>query len=232
MTAQAAPFHAIIPSISTVNDFWPESKQLIAVPHDLQRTISSPTSAIYIGFNLLVALSASARWRSQSALFKQQSSWVSDICDELWHYFRRWTTGSNKRPLHDETIALYMQLVETFAVPELEPRDHSSTLRKAASMAISSVAHLIENLATSPMSDSNQTQLALMVTRLRYLAQPDVSQRSALDPRHETSKAFCTEMLKQSATIICKNTEVLSGLQKDLQVCATRYCMIHVVDSY
>ena len=232
VTVQATLFRASIPSISSLNEFWPESKQLIAAPHNLQRIISSPTSAISVGFNLLVALCALARQKSRNALFEQQSLWILDTCDELWHYFRRWTTGSHKRPLHDETITLYMQVVEMLAIPGSQPRYCSSGPGKAVLMSISCVARLIDSLATSPMSDTNQTQLALMVTRLCHLAQSQAPQKGVLDRRRQPSEVFDAEMLKQSARRICENTEVLPGLQKDLQVRATRHCLTHVVNMY
>ncbi|KAF2633644.1 hypothetical protein BU25DRAFT_381226 [Macroventuria anomochaeta] len=218
VTVRVEPFRIVIPSSSSLNEFWPESKQLIAVPHELQRTISSPTSAICVGLNLLVALCAPTRQKPWKVLFQQQYPWILDTCEELWHYFRRWNTGSDKRPLHDETIALYMQLVDTLAIPGSEPKDRFSDSGKAASISISSIARLIESLAISSMSDSNQTQLALMVTRLCHVAQIETPQESVLDRRRRPAKVFDTEPLKHSARRICENTEVLSGLQKDLQL--------------
>lgn len=158
--------------------------------------------------------------------------WALDTCDELWHYFRRWTTRSNKLPLYDETIALYMQLVEAMAVPETAQRDRALGLRKATLMAISSVACLIESLATSPMLESNQLQLALMVTRLYYFTHTEVPQRSVLDRWRQPGEMFDTDALKQSAKKISENVDLLSGLQKDLQVRATRCCLTHIANVY
>lgn len=184
--------------------------------------MTSPTSTIYIGLNILVALCTSTRQRPCNTLFEQQSLWILDTCDELWHYFQRWTTGPNKGPLHDETVAIYMQLVGAFASLDHEQTDFGPGSKKAALMAISSIARLVETLFTSPLSESNQTQLALLLTRLCHLAQPEAPRRSVLDRRRQPPEVFETESLSQNAKRICENSEVLSALQKDLQVWALR----------
>lgn len=214
------------PSISSINGFWSESKQLIAVPHDLQRTISSPNSAIYVGLSLLVALCDLTSRKARKSMFEQQYPWILDICEELWHYVRRWCTASDKRPTHDEIIALYMQLIDNLVIPGPETRDCFSSSVKASSISVNSIANLVESLATSPMSDSNQGQLALMMTRLCRAAQTGRPGGSVLGRRRQPSPVFDTESLKQSATRICENTEVLSGLHKDLQVCTHLHCVI------
>ncbi len=216
-------FRATVPSTSSLNDFWPESKQLIAVPHNLQRTISAPISAIYIGINILLALCTVSNQTSRNAIYEQQTMWALDICDELWYYFRRWTTGPTKPPLYDETMTIYMQLLEALAIPNNVHRDCALSLRKATLMTIGSVACLVESLAIPSMSECNQLQLALMVTRLYYSTQTEVSRGSLLDRRRQPVRTFDTDALKQSAKRICENSELLSGLQKDLQVCDTRY---------
>lgn len=216
------PFRISIPSISSLNDFWPESKQLIAVPHDLQTTISSPISTVYLGFNVIMALGSPVRRDTETSPFKQQSSWILDSCDELWHFFQRWTTGTNTHPLHDGTIALYMQLLETFAIPEPELKDRSPYLRKATSMAFSNVARLVESLATSPASENNQTQLALLITRLCQYTQLEATHISGPDVRHGLNRDPDANMLRLSAGRICEQTKVLTGLQKDLQVCTKK----------
>ena len=234
VSSRSTPFRIAIPSLNSLNEFWPESKQFVAVPHDLQRTIVSPISAMYIGLNLLMALCASARPRSRrdagSALFEQQYPWILDTCEEFWHYFRRWTTSSDRGPLHDETIMLYMQLMDTLTIPSSEPRNLFSNLSKAASASVSSVARLIETLATSSMSDGNQIQLALMVTRLCHVAQIETRQGSVFDRRRRPSHVSDTESLKQSARRICENTEVFFALQKDLQVSRAEYHVLYATN--
>lgn len=222
ISVRTTSFRTAIPSSSSLNEFWPESKQFVAVPHDLQKIISSPISAIYVGLNLLLALCTSTRQQSRSILFEQQYPWISDTGEELWHYFRRWSTA-DKRPLHDETVALYMQLVDTLAISGSEPEARFSSSGKAAAFATRSVAHLIESLATSPMSDSNQIQLALLLTRLCNNSQIGTQSNNLFDRRRQPFEMFGTELLKQSARGTCENAEVFSSLQKDLQVRATTY---------
>lgn len=218
-------FRTAVPSLTSLNDFWPESKQFVAVPHDLQRSITSPRSAVYVGLNLLMALCASSRPRLRShigsALFEQQYPWILDTCGDFWHYFRRWTTSSDKCLVHDETMMLYMQLIDILTIPSSEPRNHFSGSSKAAAASASSLTRLIETLGTSLMSDENQIQLALMVTRLCHVAQIETKQSSIFDRRRQPSQVLETESVAQSARSICENTEVFSGLQKDLQVSRT-----------
>jgi serine/threonine-protein kinase ATR len=231
VSLQSTPFHTAIPSSSSLNEFWPESKQFVAVPHDLQRNIGSPISAIYVSFHLLMALCDSSRKKTQnytgSPPFEQQYPWILEICEELWHYFRRWTTGSDKRPLSDETTTLYMELVDTLAIPASDSRYRFSSSDKAASASIISVSHLIESLATSPMTDINQIRLALVVTRLCHVAQAETQHRSVLDGQRRPPHLLDTEPLKQSAKRICEATEVFLGLQKDLQVCKIKHYTQH-----
>lgn len=225
-----------MPSSSSLNEFWPESKQFVAVPHGLQRSIGSPNLAIYVGFNLLVALCAPTGQKSWqyrgSAPFEQQYPWILDILNELWHYFRRWTTGYDKCPLHDDTIALYIQLVDTLAVPSPQLTSRFSNSDKAVLASSSSVSSLIESLATSSMTDENQIRLALTVTRLFHVAQVETVRRGVLDRRHRSSRSCNTGLLKQSATGICENTDIFSALQKDLQVRIRRHRISHATNAW
>jgi serine/threonine-protein kinase ATR len=222
-TTRAASFRTAIPSSSSLNEFWPESKQFVAVPHDLQRTIASPIPARFVSLNLLMALCVPTRQKPQHVRFEQHYPWILDICEELWHYFRRWTTGSDTHPLHDEIVALYMRLVKTLVSTSSAPRCLSSNSSKAALACSSSVAGLIKSLATLSMSESNQVQLAILATHFCHVARNEAPQRSVLDRRRRSACVFDTDLLKQSARRICENTEVFSGLQKDLQVCVPYY---------
>jgi hypothetical protein len=165
-----------------------------------------------------VALSVPAHGETENALFKQQSTWILDTCHELWHFFQRWTTGSSTHALHDEVIASYLQLIVTFTIPRPGGREHSVHLRKAISLSIDSVTHLVESLAASPMSESCQTQLALLLTRLCHFAQPDALNTPRPHQQRGIPKTFDTEMLRESIRVNCGKLEVLSGLQEDLQV--------------
>lgn len=218
VSAQLSLFRIVIPSTSSLHEFWLESKQLIAVPHYLQRPLSSPVLAIYVGFNILVALSGPARSEPQNALFKQQSTWILDTFDDLWRCFQRWTISSSIHPLQEETTALYMQLIESYAIAQTEQRNQYAHLRKAVSLSINSVACLVESLIASSMSESNQIQLALLLTRLCHLAQPDVSDTRGLNWQRGSNKVVDTEALRDTIKSVCEKTEVMSGLHEDLQV--------------
>lgn len=119
-----------------------------------------------------------------------------------------------------------MQLVETFVSLGSEPYVYRSGLTKSTMMAMSSVAYLVENLAISPVSDGDQAQLALLLTRLCHLTQPEGLPSSVLDRRRRPSKVLDADLLRQNARKICENPEVLSRLQKDLQVRELRRCEV------
>ncbi|KAL5118061.1 serine/threonine-protein kinase M1 [Pleosporales sp. CAS-2024a] len=53
-----ASFGIILPSAGSIAGFWPQSQQSVALPHELQKTVSSQLGAIYIAFNLLFSLTA------------------------------------------------------------------------------------------------------------------------------------------------------------------------------
>lgn len=211
----------LIPSISSINDFWPESERLIAVPHNLQRSISSPASAIHIGFNLLADLCEPTNQNSRTRMIEQQCPWVSDTCEELWSYFCRWSITSEKAPLHDETIALYMRIFDSLTVSTPGSVDRFPPSVKVVTTSVNSIARLIEGLAASPMSESNQGQLALMVTRLYRTAHTGLCHKTVLDRRRPPCEIPDMEALEQSATRICKDSEAFSTLNKDLQVCTS-----------
>lgn len=124
--------------------------------------------------------------------------------------------------MHDEILKIYMQLLEAFVGADHKQSDTCPALRKDALMAISSVARLVEALIITSMSESNQAQLALLLTRLCHLAQPEVPQISILDRRRQPSEVSGVEMLRHSARRVCEKKDILFGLQKDLQVCAVR----------
>lgn len=167
---------------------------------------------------MLAALSVPAHGEPENALFKQQSMWILDTCHELWHFFKRWTTGSSTHALHGEVTASYLQLIVTFTTPRPGGRENSVHLRKAISLSMDSVAHLVENLAASPMLESNQTQLALLLTRLCHFAQPDALNARGTHRQRGLPKTIDTEILRESVRVVCGKLEVLSGLQEDLQV--------------
>lgn len=86
------------------------------------------------------------------------------------------------------------------------------------SLLMDSVAHAIDSLATSPMSESNQIQLALLTTRLCHLAKPDTLATNRLHPQRRASRLLDTKLLRESVKAVCEKSDVLSGLQEDLQV--------------
>jgi serine/threonine-protein kinase ATR len=158
-SALVPSFSVDLPSSRTIGEFWPESQQLVAQPHDLQRVVSSQLGAIYLGFSLLHAcvdaLSSKNGKSTGPAILEHHQPWLQDSICDLWKHFRRWTTSSEKRPFHDEVTALYLQLLETAFSPTAASEDRFSKSFKSDQALASSLDELLENLPTSLVSEPN-----------------------------------------------------------------------------
>lgn len=221
----SSSFHAALPSSSSIGDFWPESQQFVALPHDLQRTVASHTSAIYVGYCLLLALldvvHPQTGKSASSVSFQHYLPWVLDSCLALWQHFKRWTISSDRHLLYDETIVLYMQVLDSVAFPTTMPEGCFSEVPKAAQFLATSLVDLLDRFSASPLSDPTQIQFASMFTRLRSILNASSSQESAHLRRKDATKSIILIDLEASVAKICQNVEQFSVLHGDLQVRVT-----------
>lgn len=217
-------FHATVPSSSSIAEFWPESQHFVALPHDLQRAITSRLAAIYIAFNLLSVLMRPTRTKrdqsTASATFEHHHPWISDSTFVLWQHYKRWAAVSESRPFQDETTALYLQLLDTAAFPTTEPEDKLSNSSRAAQALASRLHDLLENHNTFVLSIANQIRLASLLMRLcKALSIMHTNESGIPLRRSQTNRLVLLNDLQANIALICQRPELFNTLCKDLQVC-------------
>jgi serine/threonine-protein kinase ATR len=221
-SSPATSFSVVLPSSGSIGEFWPESQQFVALPHDLQRTITSQLGAIHAGFSLILALVTvvqSKGGKSRAAKLESHLPWVGDSLQTLWQHFRRWSTGSEKPLLYDEITILYLKLLESALFPTLSTEDHFPNSLRAAQALTSSLAELLQNLATSPASESNQIRLATSFARLRRILKLSPTSASGSRRRQAGARSVIVYDLEAAVAEFCQDTEQFSNLHRDLQVC-------------
>jgi serine/threonine-protein kinase ATR len=217
-------FQSLLPSSSSIANFWPASQHAVALPHELQKTISSQIGAIYVGFNLLLALINAARWhqkkRTNTTNLEHWQPWVLDAGVTLWNHFGRWTLNANKQPLQDETVSLYLQWLGAAAFPQEVPEDFSPSSQKSTQTLLDAFSSLLE---MSNFSEDNQFLLASMLVRLQRALNNSSSPTSHITQRRNISTSVIIENLGATIAQVCQNGERFSRLQKDLQVRFNQY---------
>jgi serine/threonine-protein kinase ATR len=218
-SASSTPFSVLLPSSSSISEFWPESQQFVALPHDLQRAITSQLGAIHIGFSLLLALVDVVKsTNGKGASLEHHLPWVLDSLQALWQHFRRWTTSSEKRPFYDEITGLYLQLLDSALFPNISNPDRFSNSLKAAQALTGSLSELLQNSATSPVSESNQIRLATTFARLLRVLKLPSTTASASRRRQDGARGVILNDLETVVSAFCQDTNVFSSLHRDLQV--------------
>jgi serine/threonine-protein kinase ATR len=220
---RAQAFQITLPSPSGIGEFWPESQQLVALPHEFQRTISSQIGAVYIGFKLLLSFVHGARqqqgYGQGSTTFEHHQPWILDTCLKLWRHFQRWTVGSDKPPFREETVSSYLQLLGAVAVPSGTSENCPSVSSKAAQTLIRGLSNLLEKPI---FSTPNQIQLASLLIRLRRTLSSPSKSTSTPGRRRFKPTSVIADDLGTRISELCHDAEKFSGLQKDLQVRVAR----------
>ena len=215
-------FQASLPSSSTIGEFWPDSQHIIALPHDLQSTITSQLGAIYIGFSLLLAImdATCSRFGSSAspAAFTHSLPWILDNMLAMWQHFKRWTASFEKRLLNDEIVALFMRLLEVFAFPNSDVEEHFLNTTKAARASASSLLDIMESDSLTRMSERNQIRLASMLIRLRSVFSKLLSSEPAHRHRQHMTRLVILSDLEANVIRICRQVYQFSHFHKDLQV--------------
>lgn len=216
---QPQSFQVTLPSPSSIAEFWPDSQQFVALPHELQRTVSSQVGAIYIGFNLLLSLLNGTCQPlglcSGSTTFEQYQPFIMDTSASLWKHFRRWTTGPTKRSFHDEAVTSYLEVLDAVAKSLKSSSIAHSVSAKAASTLVRGLCDLLE---TPDLSVVNQIQIASLLVGL----QTTLSNLYKLDPAPERRDirppTLAVDDLETSIGYLCRDEEKFAVLQKDLKV--------------
>lgn len=139
-----------------------------------------------------------------------------DIALRLWQDFRRWTTGADKRPFHDETVCSLLRLIEALVLPHGTGRAFSAASPKTAHGLVSCILSLLDRPS---LSASSQTQLASVVIRLRSAYEDSLARTSPSARRRAETIGLIAEGLNGGIAIVCQDEEKFAALHKDLQVC-------------
>jgi serine/threonine-protein kinase ATR len=208
-----------LPSSGSIGEFWPQSQHFVALPHELQKTVSTHTGAIYIAYSLLLSLVRSAHGSraqcTETAAFEHQQPWILDACHVLWRHFKRWTNGPDKRSYHDEVAGSYVQVLEAITVSMKISENQPSGSAKAAQSLVLGLSNLLEN---SSLSAVNQVQLASLLIHLRAVL-GDFSQTTSADARQRVLPSLViVEGLVTTISQFCHDVDKFSSVQRDLKV--------------
>ena len=213
------PFQVVLPSSSSIAEFWPSSQQFVALPHELQRTISSHLGAIYIGFNILLSLVKRTHQQQENdsglAVYERYEPWILDMCLKLWQHFRRWTTGADRRSFQDETVSSFLDLLEAIALRSDSIKGRVMGSAKAAQCLVRGLSNLLEK---PNLSVANQVRLASLLVRLQSTLHASSKITPATARRRVNSAATIKDDLEASIAWTCQDAEKFSTLHKDLQV--------------
>lgn len=161
------------------------------------------------------------KWQCTSiSASENYQPWVLDTCLVLWQHFRRWTTGSGKGLLQDETIGLYLEVLQLVIGPTKDSEGRIPRSAKSAQSLIRGLASLLEK---PNLSAPNQLQLALLLVRLRAVVSDLSTPVIASSRRRVNSSAVIIDDLEISIAQLCHNAEKFSSLRRYLQVGVTLY---------
>jgi serine/threonine-protein kinase ATR len=221
-SAPVLSFNIALPSSSSIGKFWPDSQQIIALPHDLQRAITSQLGAIYIGFCLLLSLAnvtqPQGRTPATPGVLDHNLLWIVDSFQALWKHFRRWTTSTENCLLSGEITLAYLQLLEILFLPTASPGDRCSAPLKNAQALIDSLSEFLDGLSSAPASEVGQVRLAIMFARLRNTLTLPSTNGSTSRRRQDTSRVITLNDVEEIVARACHDVEYFSKLHKDLQV--------------
>lgn len=217
------PFQVVLPSTSSIAEFWPESQHFVALPHELQKTVSSHLGATYIGLNILLALingnQKKPGQRNDSTALERHEPWVLDTCLALWQQFRRWTTGADRKTFHDESVSSFLHLLDAILLPQNIPKACLTESAKAAQFFACGISSLLDKPKFSVM---NQLQLASLLIRVRTALYSQSQLAPKTVRRRASSIATIASDTEASIERFCQDADKFSSLHNDLQVCMVR----------
>jgi len=211
-----------IPSASSITEFWPDIQHLVAVPQDLQRTITVPVRAIYVGFRLSQALLESCLTpdRRPNSLDNHEHlrPWALDVCRSLWESLRRWSTSADSNSIQGVLQAMYMEQLNSLAFPNPNAPDDFANSPKAALAIISGLLDMLQLSSTSAISEPNQIYLATLLARLRRVLVEASDSDLSENRRWRTLVHLIANSMEPDIVACCRNVAKLTSLHLDLQV--------------
>lgn len=215
----------ILPSSISIGNIWPESQHLVALPQGLQRTVTSRSTAVYLGFRILEILIECCFPRGprniNESTFQTLRPWALHSCLELWTSFTTWTADVEPESLHNEIEALYLQSLTILALLDLENDEDFSWSSHALISFTSGLLGGIRSCLTRPFSPANQARFGYVLIRLQAVVQqlPETEQKGVSDRGRSMLRKTITDSLNPAIAGICHKVPELTTLEKDLQVC-------------
>ncbi|KAF1999599.1 hypothetical protein P154DRAFT_467308, partial [Amniculicola lignicola CBS 123094] len=219
-----SPFKIALPPSSSISTLWPDSQNHVALPQGTQRLINSLSEAILIGLQLLQVIvnveKSSGSTGSSFSASENHQVWVLEHCTTLWRKFQHSSLNCDNGRNQDAVQSTYMQLLcELGGLGEAPVQAPAlfQTAKSAVSIS-SSLAELLHLCSESPFSQSNQIQLATIITRVCGSLQAAEDQDTKTGRRSRSLESIVTGTLKPVTTCICTDVLVLSTLERDLQL--------------
>lgn len=157
--------------------------------------------------------------RTGSASYEHHEAWFLDTCLRLWQDFRRWTTGADKRSFHDETMSLFLRVLEASVLP----LGTTKSLPPASSKTAQSLVRCLLGILDRPdLSTANQVQFASLAIRLRSAREEPIAMTSFTGRRRTDSITLIADDFEGGISVVCQDEAKFGALHKDLQVCLTR----------
>jgi serine/threonine-protein kinase ATR len=210
-----------VPSASSITEFWPDMQQLVAVSQDLQKTITKPAQAAYLGFRLLQALIeiciAPFEQPGCDQTYAHLHLWALSNCKSLWRNFRRWSSAADTDPIQNGVQAMYMEQLTLLAFPMPKADDDPKNSTKASLIFSWGLQDLLHDCSTS-MPESNQVRLATILARLRRVL---VETGRPEDPHWDSPVHVVIDYMEPAILSYCQDTDKITSLHRDLQVCTS-----------
>lgn len=212
-----------IPPANSIANFWPEIQHLVVVPRDLQRTITTPTQAAYVGLRLLQTLLfdySFARDRRYTNLYKHEQlrPWALEASTLLWKRLGKWSLPAGASTIRNEMQVLYMRQLDLLAFPKENSADDFTSSPRAALSLTSALLELLYACTTYSVSEMNQIDLASLFARLRSVSEMLSKSEESESSRWSRYKFLIVDAIQPAVAELCRDVTALTALHRDLQV--------------
>ncbi|KAF2813925.1 protein kinase rad3 [Mytilinidion resinicola] len=220
--SSSCPAFAItLPPSNGINDAWPESQHLVALPQGAQITVSSPSQATIIAFSLTSIIAAADAKILRSTL---THSWhdntlqgALDSCARLWLLRARWTKGNEqKSPKID--IA-YLQSLEAVSIRQVPASGYPYLASDNAAASLSyGLSDVLKSYRGASFDGTLQGKLTWTLVRLRSLLDQPQEEAARVSWQPDGPKKIVNEILNPVLIQICQKSGIVSDLTRDFQV--------------
>ncbi|KAF2747396.1 hypothetical protein M011DRAFT_458655 [Sporormia fimetaria CBS 119925] len=211
--------HLTLPPLGNLGDFWPESKNVVALPHGCQITVKSRHRAVLIGISIIVALCEYENdpgQRGSSCIpLGQGLTWALGSLSCLWRASKK--ANHERSSVSDAVEAGFIRVLTTIVLPAAVQTE-SLDYRKVAVVLSTQLVDLLQSCCASPLASANQIQLALLLIRLRGAIEELDNLEGPIIAHHRELKNLLTDSMAPAILSICQVAEKLTKLDLDLQL--------------